>query len=313
MTLPPDSNSLAQEDLNRLKKRAFESEQLLSSLKDELEELTSLYVVKRNRELTVRLTHENAVLKHQVEEQKNVLNKLELKNKVPQVPRPPFPRQAGTSMSTSAAPPPQVSADNGTLKDENKPVKQAKAAKKDQTKKPSGEVNSSSNKQEAPVDVSRLDLRVGRIVSAKKHPDADALYVEEVDVGEDQPRTVVSGLVKFVPLEQMQNRMAVLLCNLKPAKMRGVTSQAMVMCASTPEKVEILDPPSGCHPGDQVHVEGYTRNPDPVLNPKHKVFETVAPDLKTDSKRVATYKGAALHVPGKGNVTAPSLTEVQVK
>ncbi|MGH0173299.1 UNVERIFIED_CONTAM: hypothetical protein FKN15_065204 [Acipenser sinensis] len=79
-------------------------------------------------------------------------------------------------------------------------------------------------------------------MTAKKHPDADSLYVEEVDVGEATPRTVVSGLVKHVPIEQMQNRMAVLLCNLKAAKMRGVVSQAMVMCASAPDKVEILDP-----------------------------------------------------------------------
>jgi len=62
----------------------------------------------------------------------------------------------------------------------------------------------------------------------------------------------VSGLVKSVPLDQMQNRMAVLLCNLKPAKMRGVTSEAMVMCAVTPEKTEILSPPAGAVPGDLV-------------------------------------------------------------
>ncbi|KAL0203107.1 hypothetical protein M9458_001125, partial [Cirrhinus mrigala] len=37
---------------------------------------------------------------------------------------------------------------------------------------------------------------------AEKHPDADALYVEQVDVGEAAPRTVVSGLVKHIPLEQ---------------------------------------------------------------------------------------------------------------
>lgn len=55
----------------------------------------------------------------------------------------------------------------------------------------------------------------------------------------------------------MQNRMAVLLCNLKPAKMRGVVSQAMVMCASSPDKVEILDPPSGAVPGDRVTFQGF--------------------------------------------------------
>ena len=54
-----------------------------------------------------------------------------------------------------------------------------------------------------PVDVSRLDLRIGCIITARKHPDADSLYVEEVDVGETAPRTVVSGLVNHVPLEQV--------------------------------------------------------------------------------------------------------------
>jgi methionyl-tRNA synthetase len=58
--------------------------------------------------------------------------------------------------------------------------------------------------KEAAVDVTRLDIRVGVIKNVKKHPDADSLYVEEIDVGEDAPRVVVSGLVKFIPMEQMQ-------------------------------------------------------------------------------------------------------------
>lgn len=56
------------------------------------------------------------------------------------------------------------------------------------------------------VDVSRLDLRVGRIIKAEKHPDADSLYVEQVDVGEPSPRTVVSGLVNHVTLEQVEDK-----------------------------------------------------------------------------------------------------------
>ena len=39
----------------------------------------------------------------------------------------------------------------------------------------------------------RLDMRVGLIISAEKHPDADALYIEKIDVGEPEPRTVISG------------------------------------------------------------------------------------------------------------------------
>ena len=49
-----------------------------------------------------------------------------------------------------------------------------------------------------------LNMRIGYIVNVKKHPDADTLYVEEVDVGEDRNRTIVSGLVKHVPLEQVR-------------------------------------------------------------------------------------------------------------
>lgn len=60
--------------------------------------------------------------------------------------------------------------------------------------------------KDLPLDVSRLDIRVGLITDVKKHPDADSLYVEQIDVGESTPRTVVSGLVKFIPIEQMQVR-----------------------------------------------------------------------------------------------------------
>ena len=47
-------------------------------------------------------------------------------------------------------------------------------------------------------------MRVGKIVGVKKHPDADSLYVEDVDLGEGQTRTIVSGLVKHVPIEEVR-------------------------------------------------------------------------------------------------------------
>lgn len=121
------------------------------------------------------------------------------------------------------------------------------------------------------IDVGRLDLRVGRIIKCEKHPDADALYVEQIDVGEPAPRTVVSGLVRHVPLDQMQNRLVVVLCNLKPAKMRGVESRAMVMCASSPDKVEIMEVAADSKPGTPVVCPPYTHRPDEQLNPKKKV------------------------------------------
>ena len=64
--------------------------------------------------------------------------------------------------------------------------------------------------------IAGLDIRVGRILSCEQHPDADSLYVEQVECGDAEgPRTIVSGLVKYVPLEQMQGRLVIVLANLK--------------------------------------------------------------------------------------------------
>ncbi|VDM28601.1 unnamed protein product [Toxocara canis] len=163
------------------------------------------------------------------------------------------------------------------------------------------------------VDVGRLDLRVGRILEAARHPDADTLYVEKIDLGEAQPRTVVSGLVRHVPVEAMQNKLVMCLCNLKPMKMRGVESQAMVMCASTPERVEILEVDPSSKPGQVVTCPPFVHRPDAVLNPKKKVWETVAVDLAVSADGRAAYKGYPLLVDGQVPVTAPSLRGVPVK
>ena len=68
---------------------------------------------------------------------------------------------------------------------------------------------------------SRLNIKVGKIIEVSKHPEAEALYIEKIDLGEEKPRTIVSGLVNFVPIEEMRDRMVVVLCNLKPAKLKG--------------------------------------------------------------------------------------------
>lgn len=78
----------------------------------------------------------------------------------------------------------------------------------------------------------RLDIRVGKVVEVGRHPDADTLYVLKIDLGEAQPRTIISGLVKFVSIEDLDQRLVAVLCNLKPSKMRGILSEGMVLCTS---------------------------------------------------------------------------------
>ncbi|XP_014085748.1 aminoacyl tRNA synthase complex-interacting multifunctional protein 1 [Bactrocera oleae] len=280
--------------------------QIISSISAELGVMRGELLAHKKQQLS----KENALLKQQVEIAQQQLIALELSHGKKQIALPNT-RSFSTEVPSTTI---EVNLKSDLAKAPEVESSDKKQAKEKKPKKEKTNANTNTNAPaELSVDVGRLDMRVGKIIEVGRHPDADSLYLEKIDCGESQPRTVVSGLVKFVPLEEMQNRLVVVLCNLKPAKMRGVTSEAMVMCASTPDKVEVLSPPSGAVPGDLVHCEGYTRQPDAQLNPKKKIFETCAPDLRTNDDLVACYKGSSLHVPGKGNVVAQTLKNVNVK
>lgn len=159
-----------------------------------------------------------------------------------------------------------------------------------------------------------LDIRVGKITSIKKHPDAEALYVAEVDTGDEKPRTVVSGLANHVPLDELSERLVVILCNLKPAKMRGVLSQGMLLCASRlePRQVEPLDPPPDSSPGDRVFIEGYEEDkPEDQLNPKKKIWEKLQAGLRTSHKCVANWQGNNL-LTGRGVIRSKTLADTPI-
>ncbi|GJJ15582.1 hypothetical protein Clacol_009860 [Clathrus columnatus] len=154
----------------------------------------------------------------------------------------------------------------------------------------------------APVP-SMIDLRVGHIVDGE----------------ETGPRTVVSGLVNYIPIEQMRDKWLIVVCNLKPASMRGVKSHAMVLCATHKNGkeagIEIVDPPKGSKPGDRVYFEGpyevHVTDDLPLeqLNPKKKIFETIQPGFTTLESREAAWvdpvtktKRKASVEPGTGNI-----------
>ncbi|KAM5339439.1 aminoacyl tRNA synthase complex-interacting multifunctional protein 1 [Glossophaga mutica] len=302
--------------LKRLEQKGAEADQIIEYLKQQVALLKEKAILQATLREEKKLRVENAKLKKEIEELKQELIQAEIKNGVKQIPFPSgTPLQANsenvtqsipiTTMSSGAKE--QVKGEGG----EEKKVKEKLEKKGEKKEKKQQSIAGSADSK--PIDVSRLDLRIGRIVTAKKHPDADSLYVEEVDVGEAVPRTVVSGLVNHVPLDQMQNRMVILLCNLKPAKMRGVLSQAMVMCASSPEKVEILAPPNGSVPGDRITFDAFPGEPDKELNPKKKIWEQIQPDLYTNGECVATYKGTPFEVKGKGVCRAQTMANSGIK
>ncbi|RME24665.1 MAG: methionine--tRNA ligase [Deltaproteobacteria bacterium] len=80
-------------------------------------------------------------------------------------------------------------------------------------------------------DFAKVQLRTGRILEARKHPDADRLLVFKVDVGEEQPRTIVAGIASRYEPELLVGQQVVVVTNLKPARLRGIESQGMILAA----------------------------------------------------------------------------------
>ncbi|KAL6796765.1 nucleic acid-binding protein [Trichoderma sp. SZMC 28012] len=175
----------------------------------------------------------------------------------------------------------------------------------------------------APLSPSLIDLRVGHILKAINHPDADSLFVSTIAMGdpagEDTTeyegqicRTVCSGLNGLIPLEEMQGRKVVVVANLKPVKMRGIKSCAMVLAASPKVKegevddhkgpVELVTPPEGAKAGERVYFEGWKGEPEGVLNPKKKIWETFQPGFTTTDNLEAAFDASVVEVLGKTGV-----------
>lgn len=92
-------------------------------------------------------------------------------------------------------------------------------------------------------DFMRLDLRVAKVLEVADHPNADRLYVLQIDMGGER-RQVVAGLKAHCPPESLLGRNIVVVANLEPRKLRGMESRGMLLAASYEqdgqEKVVIL-------------------------------------------------------------------------
>ncbi len=86
------------------------------------------------------------------------------------------------------------------------------------------------------ADFARLEMRVGKIVEVKRHENADKLYIVQVDVGKNTANR--DQLVPYYSEEELMGKTVVVLCNLQKAKMRGETSECMLLCAETDDGSE---------------------------------------------------------------------------
>ncbi len=103
---------------------------------------------------------------------------------------------------------------------------------KAQVKKEKEKVENAITLQQIGIeDFAKIELKVGTVLECKKVEKADKLLCSQIDVGEEKPRTIVSGIAKYYTPEDMVGRQVIVVTNLKPAKLRGIESQGMVLCA----------------------------------------------------------------------------------
>ena len=101
-------------------------------------------------------------------------------------------------------------------------------------------------------DFAKVDLVVGKILEASKHPDADKLLVFKVDIGDEKPRTIISGIRKWYDEENLVGKNVIVVKNLAPRKMRGIESEGMLLAADYEDDLTLLTTLKDMKPGSKV-------------------------------------------------------------
>lgn len=89
-------------------------------------------------------------------------------------------------------------------------------------------------------DFAKVEMVVGQVISCDKHPKADKLLVSQIDIG-NETRQIVSGIAQSYTPKDMVGKKVVVIINLKPANLRGVESQGMILAGATDKKIEVLN------------------------------------------------------------------------
>jgi methionine--tRNA ligase beta chain len=144
-------------------------------------------------------------------------------------------------------------------------------------------------------DFNKLDMRVGKVLEVQKHPEAENLYIQKVDCGESTgPRIIVSGLVRHFTPEQLLQQSVIVLCNLKPSKLRGVVSDGMILAAvkaddengsNAKEIVELISPPANTNPGEKLFISESNKVLMDRSTISKDVWVRIAPKMKINPRK----------------------------
>ncbi|MFT4309861.1 MAG: methionine--tRNA ligase [Candidatus Woesearchaeota archaeon] len=116
--------------------------------------------------------------------------------------------------------------------------------------------SNTENENDEIIPYDKLSLKVAKIAKANDHPNADSLYVLDLDMGKEK-RQIVTGLKEHYKPIDLEGRKIVIIDNLKPAKIRDVESNGMLLAGTInmeggKEIIVLLEPPEKSRPGDRV-------------------------------------------------------------
>lgn len=137
----------------------------------------------------------------------------------------------------------------------------------------------------------RMDVRVGRIVSAKPHPTDATKYAEMIDLGELGIRSVVSGVANSIPISEFAtDRLVTVWANVGSVEMGGVPSEGIVLVATSADgkTKELVTPPAGAKVGERITFPGGPGGP-PDAQVASKNIHEIKKALKTNANRLAVY------------------------
>lgn len=148
-------------------------------------------------------------------------------------------------------------------------------------------ININVNKNKNPNIFETFDIRIGFVNKVYEHPNSNKLYYEEVDIGESKCRTIVSGLRNIIDIDQFEKRKVVVVCNLKPIKLAGISSEGMILCVNLNDNIELLQVEGNI--GDRLYLEG-SNIPDIDSSLKNKKsWDKVQSKLKTNEDGIFTF------------------------
>ncbi|MEM4152689.1 MAG: methionine--tRNA ligase [Candidatus Pacearchaeota archaeon] len=100
----------------------------------------------------------------------------------------------------------------------------------------------------------KIDLRVGKILAVKPHPNADKLVLLDIDLGELGKRTLVAGIKQYYNEKELKGKQVVVFTNLEPKEVRGIKSEGMILAAVNKDKskVILIAPEKEIEPGSKV-------------------------------------------------------------